>query len=147
MAIDKSGKWWIGEAPEDLEEYLAAYSEDGHPMDEFRLVRCPCGSTIFHLEADYNEGVARRTCMKCRKRHFICDSGEFWAEAEPEKFKCIECGSIRANIGVGFSLYKAKARDVRWIYIGVRCAKCGVLGCFADWKVGYGPSTQLMDQA
>ena len=34
------------------------------------------------------------------------DSAEYWSEATPEKWKCIECGSASANVGVGFSLYE-----------------------------------------
>jgi hypothetical protein len=36
---------------------------------------------------------------------------------------------------------------VHWLYVGCRCAKCGVLGCMVDWKVAYEPSLQLLDQA
>jgi hypothetical protein len=131
---------------EDLREYLRAYSAEAYPIDEFRLARCGCASVEFKLEADDNEGVARRTCAKCKKHHFICDSEEFWGDADPTAWKCIECQSAVTNIGVGFSLYDAVEQDVRWVYIGVRCAKCSVLGCFAGWKVGYGPSRELMDQ-
>jgi len=30
MSIDKSSKWWVGTEPEDIKEYLEAYSADGH---------------------------------------------------------------------------------------------------------------------
>ena len=28
MAIDKSGKWWVGSDADDLAEYLAEFTED-----------------------------------------------------------------------------------------------------------------------
>jgi hypothetical protein len=146
MSIDTSGTWWVGSEPEDLAEYLEAYSEDGgYKTDTFRIARCKCGSMTFHLEADDNEGVARRTCTNCNAEHFICDSEEYWEDSEPEKWSCIECNSDKTNIGVGFALYPEDG-EVKWLYVGTRCAKCGVLGCFAGWKVAYAPSKQLFDQ-
>ena len=59
MAIDTAGKWWVGSSPQDLEEYLRAYSEDSYLATVFRLARCQCGSEIFSLEVDDDEGVAR----------------------------------------------------------------------------------------
>jgi hypothetical protein len=147
MSVDKSGKWWVGERPGDIHEFLEAYTSDGYGVDEFRLSRCGCGSDEFVLWADDDEGCARRQCRSCKQLKFICDSEQYWSQAEPEKWKCIECKSkARAcNIGVGFSLYEDG--EVRWLYVGVRCASCGILGCFAGWKVAYSPSRQLLDQA
>ena len=143
MTIDTSGKWWVGSDPEDIREYLDAFTEESYPMNEFRLARCNCGGLVFRLEADTFEGSARRHCLSCGKGHFICDSEDCWDESDPEKWQCVECGADQTNVGVGFSLYD-DGDDIRWLYIGVRCAQCGVLGCFVDWKIGYGPSLQLM---
>jgi len=105
MAIDTTGKWWIGDRPEDLDEHLRAYSADGDPTSEFRLARCDCGCAEFPLEADDIEGVARRTCTECGKRHFVCDSAGFWEEAEPEKWKCVCKGRAATSVS-GFALYE-----------------------------------------
>jgi len=145
MAIDTTGKWWIGSQAEDIKGFLEAYTAEEYPATEFRIAKCSCGSVVFNLEADDEEGCAKRTCAKCNAEHFICDSGEYWEDATPEKWKCVECKSNATNIGVGFSLYDDK-NAIRWLYVGVRCAKCGILGCFAGWKVAYEPSLQLMDQ-
>jgi hypothetical protein len=147
MSIDTSGKWWIGDQPEDLQEYLEAYSEDGYKSDVFRLSKCKCGSVEFQLEADDSEGVAQRTCAACKSIHPICESEQFWEDAAPEPWTCIECGSDRANVGVGFSLYKDDPTGVRWLYVGARCAKCGVLGCFAGWKVAESGALRLLEKA
>ncbi len=146
MTIDTSGKWWKGSAPEDLEEYLHAFSGQSYPIHEFRLVKCECGCDHFILEADGEESVARRTCASCGKVHYICDSEEFWEEASPKKYKCVTCRSPQANVAVGFALYDDKSA-VHWLYVGCRCAKCGVLGCIADWKIGYEPSLHLLTEA
>ncbi len=146
MSVDTSGKWWVDSDPSDIAEFLEAYSSDsGYKTEVFRLSRCKCGSVQFLLEADDNEGTARRSCVKCKAEHFICDSGEYWEDSEPEKWRCVECKSIHTNVGVGFSLYP-EDKEVKWLYVGCRCAKCGVLGCFAGWKVAYVPSRHLFEQ-
>jgi hypothetical protein len=146
MAIDDSGEWWVGSEPQDIAEFLKAYASKGYEIHDFRLSRCGCGSMSFHLDADDDEGVAQRTCTACGSEHFICDSQDFWAEAEPERYSCIECDSEVANIGVGFSIYPDRD-GIRWLYIGVRCAACGMLGCFAGWKVGTSDSMSLLNKA
>ena len=144
MTIDRSGKWWIGSEPQDLEAYLKAWTEEGYGIQAFRLARCSCGSERFELEADENEGAARRTCAACGAQHLMCDSAEYWDEAEPDTYECVECKSSHANVGVGFALLESG--EVRWIHVGARCTSCGILGCFADWKIDYEPSTHLMEQ-
>ena len=143
MAIDRSGDWWVGDGAIDIHEYLLAYSAAIYKVQHFRLARCECGSEEFGLEFSDAEGVVRRTCAQCGEAHFICDSEMFWRDADIEVFQCPICKSSTANVGVGFSLDEEEA-DIRWIYVGVRCAGCGVLGCVAGWKVGYGPSLHLM---
>ncbi|MFY9660890.1 MAG: hypothetical protein WAJ97_09730 [Terriglobales bacterium] len=145
MSIDKSGKWWIGTSVDDLREYLEAYSADNYCIHEFRPAKCKCGGETFELLADDDEGCAKRTCTSCAIGKFICDSEEYWSDATPEQWKCIECGSTSANIGVGFSLYEDG--EVRWLYVGERCANCGILGCLAGWKIAYSPSKQLLERA
>jgi hypothetical protein len=150
MAIDKTGKWWVGSDAGDVLEYLVAHKAEGYAVDEVRLCKCICGSEELKLAADREEGCAQRFCAKCGSEHFICDSAVFWEDAEPENWNCTQCDSEIGNIGVGFSLYAAEReeqRDVRWVSVGVRCVGCGTLGCFADWKVGYGPSQSLLEQA
>jgi hypothetical protein len=144
VSINTSGKWWIGNEPVDIREFLKAYASQGYKVDEFRLARCDCSSEVFYLDADGTEGAAKRQCVKCGAEHFICDSEEYWEETGPERCTCVECGGESVNVGVGFSLYK-DAEDVRWLYVGVRCVACGILGCFADWKVAYGPSHHLLN--
>jgi hypothetical protein len=144
VSIDKSGKWWVGSEPEDLRPYLEAYASEGYEVHEFRLARCSCGSNAFELFADDDEGTAKRICASCKSEHYICDSEEYWSECGPEQYRC-ECGSDFCNVGVGFSLYPERDA-IKWLYVGERCAKCGILGCFAGWKIAYTPSLQLMEQ-
>ena len=144
MSINTSGKWWVGSEPVDIRGFLEAYATKGYEVAEFRLATCPCGSDSFQLDADDNEGVAKRICNTCSTEHLLCDSAEYWSEAEPIRWACVECGSEATNVGVGFSLNDHK--EIHWLYIGCRCTNCGTLGCFAGWKIAYEPSRQLLDQ-
>ena len=146
MAIDSSGEYWTSPVPDDIHGFLESYASEGYDVDDFRLARCECGSVAFRLEADDDEGVARRTCAACNARHFICDSEEYWADAEPEQCTCVECGADTVNVGVGFSLYDHDPTGIRWLYVGVRCTGCGTLGCFAGWKVGMADALYLRDR-
>lgn len=146
MAIDTTGEWWKGDRPEDIREYLEALTADEYRSDDFRLSRCSCGSTLFSVLADKDEGAACRKCTTCGSTSYICDSEDVWEEAEPEQWTCVGCDTDLANVGVGYSLRDPDG-DIRWIYLGIRCGNCGVLGCYAGWKIDYSPSRHLLDQA
>ncbi len=63
-----------------------------------------------------------------------------------EAYACVECGSSEANVIIGFAQYEDPSIDaVKWFYVGIRCTVCGVLGCFNDGKVGWGPAAQVYD--
>jgi len=149
MAIDDSGNWWAGSEPADIHEYLTAFtsSEGNYPTTVFRLVHCACGADIFQLERATD--VTRRTCGSCGNSNHICREPADWNEAtneeEPEAYACVECDSCEANIGVGFAHYAGHPEidGVKWFYVGVRCAACGILGCFNDGKIGYGPACDV----
>ena len=144
MSIDTSGKWWVGSDPKDVGEYLEKYSADGYQATEFRLAQCSCGGVSFNLWSDDDEGTAKRICVNCLTSHLVCDSEEYWTGASAKEWVCVECASKTCNVGVGFSMYDDG--HVRWLYVGERCVSCGTLGCSAQWKVAYTPSSQLLDQ-
>jgi len=143
LTIDKSGRWWKGEDFDDLAEYIRTLTAEGYPAERIVQSICACGGTVFRLEADAEEGCARRTCVGCEATAFICDSGEYWADAEPEPVAC-PCGGEQFELGVGFS--PRANGDVRWITVGERCTRCGILGSATDWKIDYGPTDRLFDQ-
>lgn len=145
MAIDDSGEWWKGSLPQDMDEYIRLLSQDHYQADDFRLSSCDCGSLEFKFDFDKDEGCAKRTCLICESEHFICDSEEFMEDAEFQTWSCVECNSTSTNIGVGYAFRSSD--DIRWLYIVGRCTSCGVLGCYADWKIDYSPSRHLLEQA
>ena len=152
MTIDTTGQWWIGSDRADIAEYLSQIAE--YQVREYRAPVCPCSSETFQLDYDAEEGCARRRCTECKAEHFICDSAEYASEAHLTRLSCVECGSERANVGFGFALREERRfvvfrvfSEPKWIYVGVRCADCGVLGCVADWKIDYEPAAHLLNQA
>ena len=145
MSIDKTGQWWVGNQPDDICEFLTSYASQGYEIDDFVAARCICSSLSFNLDADDDEGVAKRTCVACGLEHFICDSSEYWSDADPTRLVCVECRSETTNVGVGFSIYPNR-EGIRWLYVGTRCVQCGTLGCFAGWKIGTYDSMSLLEQ-
>jgi hypothetical protein len=121
---------------------LRALTADGYPADRIVHARCECGHDRFELMVHADEGCARRACTSCRRTHFICDSEEYWSN-DPEETVC-PCGGKAFEIAVGFS--HLDDATVKWITVGERCTKCGVLGAAVDWKIDYSPTSQLYDQ-
>jgi hypothetical protein len=138
--IDRSGEWWTGTEARDVEEYLHVYTQDGYPADRFEQPTCPCGHAVFRLDADRDEGCARRACAACGAEHFVCDSAEIADQSLLEPVTCV-CGSSEFDVGVAFSHHPGG--EVRWISVGVRCVECGVLGCPVEWEIDYAPTTHL----
>jgi len=143
MSIDTSGDWWKGTEATDIESYLVDFTAQQYPVDVVRVASCSCGGQLFRVEVDDEHGAAKRTCTSCGKDHFVCDSADYWKEAEPDECAC-PCGGEIMNLAVGFALYPDNG-EVKWLYLGLRCTACGVLGCYADWKIAYEPSRQLLD--
>ena len=157
MAIDDSGDWWIGSVTADIEVYLAAYTAngDGYPATVFWPVVCPCGSDRFRLARA--NSITQRTCVSCKEVRYIdrFGHGRGWQEAvadqRKEAYSCVGCRGKAVNVCLGFADYTRhpgfKKGDplpdaVLWFFVGVRCLRCGILGCFNDGKVGRGPMAE-----
>jgi hypothetical protein len=125
----------------ELAKYLRAWNE--YPVKQVRAARCPCGGEIFEVQAS-DEGGAKRTCVACEREHLLCDSAEYWDDSDQDECAC-PCRNETFQLAAGFAFY-AGSKDVRWIYIGLRCVRCGQIGVYIDWKIDYSPSHQLLDQ-
>ena len=143
MAIDRSGQWWTGDSPSDLDEYLRAFSAENYPARTVVHAVCAsCASTEFSVALDDEEGCAVRTCASCSEAKALLDSDEYLDDATLEGAEC-PCGGSTFNLAVGFANYD-DGDDVRWVYLALRCNNDGVLGCYADWKIDYSPSEHLL---
>ena len=71
-------------------------------------------------------------------QEFLRTGVDFPADAELGECTC-PCGHEEFEITVGVSLYEG-SEDVKWLYLGCRCPKCGLTATYGDWKnefVGY----------
>jgi len=133
VALKKRGEAWFGETQADIRAEIARYSGlVGCGATHFADARCACGSRVFELLLDDTEGAAVRACAECATEHPIGDSAEYLDDARLEACEC-PCGAKHLEITVGVSLYD-ESSDVRWIYIGCRCPRCGRAAVYGDWK-------------
>lgn len=148
MTLKKRGDHWYGDDAADLRKELSRYSQENeYPIDAFVDVTCHCGSNLFRLFTDEEEGVALRQCGICEDEHLMGDSEAFAADADIGKHEC-HCDADVFEMTVGVHRYRdAEDRPtsaVRWLYIGCRCPSCGLLGCYADWKNEFEDFEQLL---
>ena len=143
MAMNRSGQWWTGDSPSDLDEYVTMFSSQTYTAQKVVHAACAsCGSDSFTVTLDEEEGCAVRTCASCGDAKALLDSDEYLDDATLEGAEC-PCGGSVFNTAVGFAFY-ADSSDVRWVYLALRCTEDGVLGCYADWKIDYAPSGHLL---
>ena len=57
-------------------------------------------------------------------------------------YECF-CRDNVFEITVGVSLYD-DSEDVRWLYVGCRCPKCGLTGVYGDWKNEFNGYRELL---
>lgn len=138
MTLRKQGKYSYGENHRDIRDELRDYSRHIYPATKFADAVCRCGAGYFHVKRDEEVGAAVRVCQSCGLEQAIADSAEYLSDAELESCDCV-CGSDTFELSVGAALYD-ESTDVKWLYLGLRCTDCGMVGCYGDWKnefIGY----------
>lgn len=133
MALVKRGDHEYGESQADIRTEIIRFSElNGYVAEHFADAVCVCNGRAFGLLLDDAEGAAVRVCNRCDREHPIGDSAEYLDEAELGECEC-PCGKQSFQITVGVALY-ADSEDVKWLYLGLRCVKCGLTAVYGDWK-------------
>lgn len=146
MALEKRGKYWYGDSQADIRDEILRYSALGGDLaHHFADAICKCGGRLFRLTLDDVDGVAIRTCVGCRAEHPIGDSADYLQDAELVECAC-PCEGEEFEITVGVSLYE-DSEDVRWLYLGCRCPKCGLTAVYGDWKNEFNGYRQLLAMA
>lgn len=139
MTLLRRGKHHYGDSQNDIRDEVLRYSQlNAYVAQHFADAICACGSRTFRLLLDDNEGAAVRVCSQCNTEHPIGDSQEFLEDASLEECAC-PCGAESFEITIGVSLYD-DSEDVKWLYLGCRCSKCGLTAVYGDWKnefIGY----------
>lgn len=144
MTLDKSGEFWRGEDFDDLAEYVRHFEAGGYRVATVAESRCGgCDGRAFRVRRDEEEN-SQRVCIGCGVVAFIGDSAEYWSEDDADFCAC-PCGGEEFAVAVGFAFFDDG--EVRWISVGLRCLKDGLLGVYADTKIDYSPSRHLLDQA
>jgi len=139
MTLHKRGKHYYGDSHADIRDEVLRYSKlNGYVAQHFAEALCACGSKNFRLTLDDDEGAAIRICSQCNTEHTIGDSEDFLEDTSLEKCAC-PCGAESFEITIGVSLYD-DSENVKWLYLGCRCSKCGLTAVYGDWKnefIGY----------
>jgi hypothetical protein len=145
MALIKRGKYWYGDGQADIRAELLRYSTaNAYVVQHFADALCKCGGNVFRLRLDERQGVAVRLCIACGTEHPIGDSDKYLEEAELEACAC-PCGNEEFEITVGVSLYEG-SDDVKWLYLGCRCPKCGLTAAYGDWKNEFNGYRALLER-
>lgn len=136
MTLHKRGKHYYGDSQADIRDEVLRYSQlNEYVAQHFANALCKFGSKTFKLALDDNEGAAIRIYSQCNTEHAIGDSEDFLEDATPEECAC-PCGTESFEITIGVSLYD-ESEDVKWLYLGCRCSKCGLTAVYGDWKDEY----------
>ena len=113
--IHKCRTYWIGDYAGDIDAYLREYSDEKNI--EIKAVICQsCGQDRFFLRTDREE-------------------------CEPRTEQCPVCKNKQYQVRVG--LLRRETHDVRHVFIGCRCTKCGTLDAPTDWRINYAPTDDM----
>ena len=144
MTVTKRGSTWKGTEARDLDDYLLAFAAGGYPVAEVvhaECAACARSEAGFSLRLDDEEGAAVRKCLSCQAEVPMLDSANYLDDASLGDAAC-PCGGEAFDVAVGFAL--RDDHEVRWVSLGLRCHNDGLLGVYADGKIDYSPSRQLM---
>lgn len=127
----------LGEDSDDLQRWLEKLT--GCPQVNVTLLaHCTNPAhdgdeamTWFYVEADPENGVARRRCLACGMAHHVLDSEEHWTH--PPMYACDTCG--QSMFEVAYGLHVVGGTTVTWLAIAVRCVGCGRLDGVTDMTV------------
>ena len=144
MTVTKRGSAWTGTNADDLDDYLRVFAAGGYAVAAVVHVVCAaCGRSGggFSVALDDEQGAAVRQCRSCHAAVPMLDSADVLDDADLGDATC-PCGHEEFDVAVGFAL--GEDSEVRWVSVGLRCRNDGLLGVYADWKIDYSPSRQLL---
>jgi len=138
--IDKTKEFWTSDTANDIDEYLREYTEVAD-IDVKPIVCRICNNDVFELKGDQDEGAVQVKCAACAHKKIILDCAEIWKEVSHRTIKCPICKNKMFNTRVGF--IRRENGDAKWVYTGERCVSCETLMSSFDWKIDYGPTSEM----
>jgi hypothetical protein len=54
------------------------------------------------------------------------------SEPDPDLIHCL-CDGVEFEVVGATAAYSDDANSARWFYLGLRCARCGCLGCYDEF--------------
>lgn len=128
----------------ELASALRRFRAGGHAVDRVVGAVCAgCGSRVFGVDLDDEEGCVERVCAGCGAQWLMLDSTDTIGHAAPVECAC-PCGGERFRVAAGFAM--ASSTEVRWVSVGLRCVADGFSGVYSDWKIDYEPSRHLLER-
>ncbi len=110
---------------------LQRYSENnGYPVRAWQPITCSCGSNLWKLFSDDDEGGAFAECCKCFNEIDIFSSRRY---VENVYQNICNCENDSLEIYCGQAFYD-DFDDPRWSYVGAKCPFCKLTGVYVDWQ-------------
>ena len=141
MALKKKGKYWYGESVDDVWTFFVWYTRDSSPpVKHCRVAVCKCGSIVFQVEGDEEEGHYQRTCVACGTE-VVFFAKEYSRRPRPRTdlplFECICWGDEFEVVGLTCPFSCSSPKSGHTFFLGMRCVECGCLGEYACWFPRY----------
>ena len=137
MTISNQGNSAYATCQQDIADELQNYAaSNSNEIHYFKEIMCDCENTIFNLHIDDEECVLIRVCNSCEVDHVMLDGEKYLEDATFYQAECT-CTEKEFELSIGIEMYKDNEQlsdTVRWLYMGCRCLKCNLVGCYADWK-------------
>lgn len=125
-----------------LARSIREYEAGGYPVDAVVPAMCVCGGDRFAVLYEDTVGVAARVCVACGEEVGMLDSDDHVDDVDEVEPAVCRCGGEEFRVAVGFAL--DSAGEVRWVSVGLECARDAVAGVYVDWKIDYLPSRHLL---
>lgn len=132
-----------GEDVDDLRDWVRQL--DGAPeVHEVVVLHCAQhgdeAQTWQYVEADAQQGLARRRCLSCAHTVHLLESEAHWTH--PMMWACKGCAQSIAELCVG--LHVPDGEHVEWVALAARCVDCGRIEGLTDVLVDQRPLPEVL---
>jgi hypothetical protein len=151
--LRRRGKYWFGEGSADVWNYFVRRGQEIKiPVNHWKQAICyKCGHTRFEVDLQYAEApndpeaepeFACRRCVRCDEWFDILDPEGLGDLGWGHSAVCVCAGEEFEVVGV--TAPGGNPDSAWWFYLGLRCVRCGCLGCYAMWLERYNDWRELL---